>query len=112
MQKHLTINKCCGFWSRSRAVIIAVLVLAFGVMGPAAPSMSAPAGGLPVVVVDPGHGGNDIGASGPAGQQEKKVCLDLARRLESALTGKARVVLTRAEDYGISLAQRAARQIC
>lgn len=38
-----------------------------------------------VIVVDPGHGGPNIGAVGPGGLEEKVVNLDIARRLRDLL---------------------------
>jgi N-acetylmuramoyl-L-alanine amidase len=61
------------------------------------------------VVLDPGHGGDEPGAVGPAGTTEKSVNLAIAeataRRLEAL---GASVVLTRTADYRITLASRAA----
>lgn len=61
-----------------------------------------------VIAIDPGHGGEDPGASGPGGLREKTVVLQIARRLESQL---ARVpgfqpVLVRTGDYYVSLKNR------
>ena len=39
-----------------------------------------------IIVVDPGHGGPNIGAVGPAGLVEKEVNLDISRRLRDLLT--------------------------
>jgi len=61
---------------------------------------------LPTVVLDPGHGGSDIGARGPSGLKEKDVALSLARALSRALAGSCRTVLTRDDDYGLSAAER------
>jgi N-acetylmuramoyl-L-alanine amidase len=62
------------------------------------------------VVLDPGHGGYDSGATGPAGTREKDVTLDVAKRV-AALLGRAGVeaVLTREDDRFVSLEERAAR---
>ena len=38
-----------------------------------------------VIAIDPGHGGEDPGASGPGGLREKVVVLQIARRLEAQL---------------------------
>ena len=70
-------------------------------------------GGTPLtganVVLDPGHGGDERGAVGPAGTTEKAVNLAIAletqRLLESA---GATVVLTRTADYRVTLASRRA----
>ena len=65
--------------------------------------------GITKIVVDPGHGGQDTGAKGSGGIQEKKVSLDLARKLVQALedTGTFRAMLSRTDDYAISLDDRA-----
>jgi len=63
---------------------------------------------LPVIVLDPGHGGADPGAIGPAGTQEKRITLALALELRRALDagGRCRVVMTRSRDGFVSLARR------
>lgn len=80
---------------------------------PPAPPPPAPAArtdGLLTVVVDPGHGGIDPGASGRGGTLEKDIALaagrDLARRLAS--TGRYRVVMTRDADVFVALRRRVA----
>jgi len=61
------------------------------------------------IVLDPGHGGGETGAVGPGGTQEKTVNLAVAKDLQRRLQGLgATVVLTRTEDYRITLASRAA----
>ena len=60
-----------------------------------------------VVIVDPGHGGLDPGAS-RGGVREKDVVLDIARetaRLIDSVPGY-RAILTRTGDYGLELWQR------
>jgi N-acetylmuramoyl-L-alanine amidase len=66
--------------------------------------------GLPVVVIDPGHGGIDSGAAGAKGVQEKTVTLQFARELATRLQVGGRVdpVLTRNGDRFLSLRQRIA----
>ena len=60
------------------------------------------------VVLDPGHGGHDPGASGPGGVQEKEVVLDVALRLKQRLEAEGvRVLMTRSDDRFLSLSQRA-----
>ncbi|NIP95631.1 MAG: N-acetylmuramoyl-L-alanine amidase, partial [Akkermansiaceae bacterium] len=39
-----------------------------------------------VIVLDPGHGGPNFGATGPSGQREKDVNLDIARRVRDILS--------------------------
>ncbi|WP_198373764.1 N-acetylmuramoyl-L-alanine amidase family protein, partial [Roseomonas rosulenta] len=63
---------------------------------------------LPLVVLDPGHGGRDPGAIGASGTQEKRIvlaaALDLKARLEA--TRSCRVALTRTRDVFVPLAER------
>ena len=63
---------------------------------------------LPLVVLDPGHGGRDPGAIGGGGTQEKRIvlatALDLRRRLEASRA--CRVLLTRSRDAFVPLADR------
>ncbi len=62
-----------------------------------------------VVVIDPGHGGDQDGAQGPGGVKEKDLVLQIARRLRPKLEQLgARVVLTRTGDASVPLTNRAA----
>jgi N-acetylmuramoyl-L-alanine amidase len=62
------------------------------------------------VVLDPGHGGRDTGAIGPAGVKEKDVTLDIAHRVAPVLAAQGvQVVLTRDDDRYVSLEERTAR---
>jgi N-acetylmuramoyl-L-alanine amidase len=63
---------------------------------------------MPVVAVDPGHGGKDTGATGPDGMLEKTVTLSLARMIAEHLHSDFRVVLTRDDDYGLDNSDRTA----
>jgi N-acetylmuramoyl-L-alanine amidase len=69
-----------------------------------------PPGGVHSIVIDPGHGGDDMGAKGAQGTQEKNVTLAVARRLKASLEARLgiRVVLTRDGDQAVPLDQRAA----
>lgn len=63
----------------------------------------------PLVVIDPGHGGHDPGASSADGKiVEKDVALALAEAIRNRLIvrGKARVALTRGEDRYLTLRER------
>ena len=62
------------------------------------------------IVIDPGHGGRDPGATGPTGLKEKDVTLDIARRLRDKLasSGRYRVLLTRDADEKVFLKERVA----
>lgn len=60
-----------------------------------------------VVVIDPGHGGQDTGAKGPRGVEEKRVVLDVARRLRAQLLKAGlKVYMTRESDRFIDLDER------
>ncbi len=76
----------------------------------AAPALSVvvgPADG-PLIVLDPGHGGQDAGAISPWGLQEKVVALQFARTLQRQLAAKKRfrIQLTRDGDRFLSLRRR------
>lgn len=62
-----------------------------------------------IVVLDPGHGGHDPGASSPNGLKEKDVVLDLAKKIQARLEKIApniKVYLTRDSDYFLPLPKR------
>lgn len=63
-----------------------------------------------VVVLDPGHGGDDTGAIGPAGAAEKDVALAVALKTAELIKAKTLcdVTLTRADDTFVPLAGRVA----
>lgn len=95
------------------------IVLDFRKGAPAAPPGAPPppsfmppaeAPGIRTIVIDPGHGGKEVGAVGPNGAMEKDITLVIARKLASALASRtgARVVLTRDDDSLVSLDQRTA----
>jgi N-acetylmuramoyl-L-alanine amidase len=60
---------------------------------------------LPLVVLDPGHGGKDPGTIGVTGTYEKRITLAAATELKRQLeaTGRCRVALTRGRDVFIPL---------
>ncbi|WP_322096909.1 N-acetylmuramoyl-L-alanine amidase family protein [Paramagnetospirillum kuznetsovii] len=66
--------------------------------------------GVPVIVIDPGHGGVDPGATGVSGIYEKHITLAMAREMKTALekNGRYRVHLTRDRDVFIRLRDRVA----
>jgi N-acetylmuramoyl-L-alanine amidase len=79
---------------RTPAVLFALLLI---------PLLSAQEPARPpdtVVVIDPGHGGDDTGVRGAGGLTEKQLTLDIAQRLKSQLEGRlgVRVLLTRSDD--------------
>lgn len=60
-----------------------------------------------VIVIDPGHGGKDTGAKGRRGVEEKRVTLDIARRLRAHLVNAGfKVYLTRENDRFVELDER------
>jgi len=67
---------------------------------------------LIIVALDPGHGGEDPGAVGPAGTREKDVVLQIAHRLRERINGSVingnpmRAFLTRDADFFVPLHQR------
>lgn len=71
-----------------------------GVIGPV---------GAPLIVIDPGHGGHDLGAKSPTGEQEKDLTLAMALAVREALVrsgGNVRVGLTRSDDRFLALGER------
>lgn len=76
----------------------------------AAPAAPPPGGpdARPVIVVDPGHGGVDPGATGVRGILEKDVVFRFAAALAARLEagGRYRVVMTRTGDSFVSLGDR------
>lgn len=60
------------------------------------------------VVIDPGHGGKDVGTRGPSGLYEKDVVLDVSRRLGALIEDRlgSEVVYTRSDDTFITLEGR------
>lgn len=61
-----------------------------------------------VVAIDAGHGGEDPGALGPSGTQEKKVVLQIAKRAHELMDKEPGIkpVLIRDGDYYVPLAER------
>ena len=86
------------------------------VYGDRSPRKRDPNGRLPAemrrvhtVVVDPGHGGRDPGATGIGGLHEKAVNLSIAKHLAERLEDRGfNVVLTRNGDYTLDLEERTA----
>ena len=83
---------------------------------PAVPGQETPASvpalgqAMQTIIIDPGHGGDDIGVKGADGLQEKQLTLDVARRVRSLIESRLglRVILTREDDKLVTLDQRAA----
>jgi N-acetylmuramoyl-L-alanine amidase len=62
----------------------------------------------PLVVIDPGHGGVDVGAAGKHGELEKSIVFEFAKTLKATIEsqGRLRVLLTRSDDVFIALDDR------
>lgn len=105
MRHYLSHRKQDGFilYLSLPAAVFCFIVFCISVPG----ICSGPAGEDMAVIIDPGHGGKDIGVEGPGGGLEKRVSMDLAESLKDALGSGYRVFLTRKGDYEVSLAQRA-----
>jgi N-acetylmuramoyl-L-alanine amidase len=115
------------------AVVVAITVAAFAVAAPAAaasppaPSVSAPRAAkanaraasrpsrpklvfkhLKHIVLDPGHGGDNLGAVGHVGTREKVLTLDIANALRAMIEARTdlRVSMTRHDDRGVALRER------
>ena len=61
-----------------------------------------------VIAIDPGHGGNDPGAHGPHGTEEKKVTFAIAKKLEALINEQPgmKAVMVRKGDYYVGLRDR------
>ena len=61
-----------------------------------------------LVAVDPGHGGDDPGAIGSGGTQEKRIVLEIAQKLVRLINsdGRMQAFLTRHGDYYVNLRSR------
>ncbi|HEV7736527.1 MAG TPA: N-acetylmuramoyl-L-alanine amidase [Chlamydiales bacterium] len=98
-----------------RMQFVSIIVASFFVLA-AVPAKKEPGTPLatklsasgPMIVIDPGHGGRDIGARAKDPYcEEKKITLTTARLVKKYLTQLGyRVAMTRDSDADISLAQR------
>ena len=83
-----------------------VILLAMLVARSAAAS---PQSGKQVVMLDPGHGGTNLGAAGATGLREKQLSLAIATRVADRLRARGVTVqLTRTTDRTLTLRQRVA----
>jgi N-acetylmuramoyl-L-alanine amidase len=64
---------------------------------------------IETICIDPGHGGEDLGAVGKSKLQEKKVTLQISLKLKKLIESKTglRVIMTRDKDSEVSLNTRA-----
>lgn len=79
----------------SRATIATIIIFATSMA-----SVGAKQQGFRTVVIDPGHGGAEVGAVGATGLMEKNVVLDISKRLGQLLEEQLglQVYLTRDQD--------------
>jgi N-acetylmuramoyl-L-alanine amidase len=83
---------------------------------PESPALQRRGGKLPIVMIDAGHGGKDVGATPaegegvPVGRYEKDITLAIARATAAALnrSGQVKALLTRDNDRFIPLGGRIA----
>lgn len=61
-----------------------------------------------IVAIDPGHGGNDPGARGVQGTEEKIITLSIAKKLEALINNQPgmKAVMVRKGDYYVGLRER------
>jgi len=66
--------------------------------------------GLRTIIIDPGHGGMEVGSKGKFGTLEKSLTLPISQKLKTLIEKNLayRVVLTRDKDVDVSLENRAA----
>src|SRR3989304_745014 len=91
-------------------IIVAVFLFALPCQAAAFVVGAAPGGTVRLVVIDPGHGGEDSGAGGPGGTEEKDITLSLALLLAARIEKQlgCTVLLTRDKDVFIPLDERTA----
>lgn len=87
----------------------ATILLAAITIGPMSAWGQSASSNTPLIVLDPGHGGEQDGAHGICGSTEKSVVLSIAKQVRDLIrfSGRARVRLTREDDRDIPLEARA-----
>ena len=103
-------NICPRNFQRCRVPILGILIVWFLVSG----AITADAKQAlfdaykRMIVLDPGHGGREIGARGADGTLEKAVAMELAQLIAAELQRDYKVKLTRTDDYHVDLNNRTA----
>lgn len=94
-----------GLWGLAVLQLLAVPALAKKPVEPQGPVKLSQVRRL---VLDPGHGGDNVGALGTAGIREKALTLDVALHVAAWLRGHSdvEVLLTRDRDVAVELRQR------
>jgi N-acetylmuramoyl-L-alanine amidase CwlD len=86
------------------SIVLTSVILAVSFFIPGIKSVYADDSSKVLICIDPGHGGNDHGTTGPTGVMEKDVNLDIALRLKNKLADSGfRVIMTRESDINHSL---------
>ena len=108
---------------RTKQAAVLFLFICFFARPAAAETLTAVPGGMTLVarpaspalhrihrvVLDAGHGGKDSGAVSPAGLKEKRLALEMTRKVKKELELRGlEVVMTRNSDVFIPLSERAA----
>jgi N-acetylmuramoyl-L-alanine amidase len=77
---------------------------------PELPALAPTTPALRTLIIDAGHGGDDLGAKGAAGTAEKDVTLAIARRLKGTIEARLglRVLMTRDDDRSVPVTDRTA----
>ncbi len=93
-----------GSWAI--VVVLVGLLVSSGALTESA--YAVPQQGLRTIVIDPGHGGSELGATAPNGVTEKDIALDIAQRLRDLIRERLglQVHLTRESDYDVALESR------
>lgn len=103
-----TVLKAATQISRGKATLTIAITPSGRTASATTPEAPAVKKEKPLIVIDPGHGGIDPGASGSGRGFEKDIVLEHAFALKRALldTGRYRVLLTREGDHFIRLRDR------
>ena len=81
-----------------------------GTTPPTPPPAQTQPSGLNIVVLDPAHGGTDLGARGTGGMRESEIVMDFAEQVRRALEAQGfQVLQTRQGDEDPSFDDRSAR---
>jgi N-acetylmuramoyl-L-alanine amidase len=84
------------------------MTYAMAIWPPSVPILRPDTQALPLIYIDPGHGGADPGTIGPDGTYEKTITLEVAQELQRQLiaSGRYRAKLTRYSDQYVPLRPR------
>lgn len=107
MRKHVHMIRLQGLCQRLAAAALAMVCGLGVVCGSAIPAQARAATGHTVVVIDPGHGGSEMGAAyAPYGEKELTLYVSQLIMNELMLYDNVDVYMTRAGDYDVSIGQR------